>query len=121
VVDTGADIVDLLNRHANIVRQCSAVPCTLWHKPTVLIRLARLIAQQLIAIGLTYCRKVTSGQTSSISRHIDSNTGMVRNPRIIPPMPSVSAMVWRKPYFFGISKSITVAGLYPPTWIIQIA
>ena len=30
---------------------------------------------------------------------------------MMPPMPSVSAMVWRRPYCFGISKSITVARL----------
>ncbi len=36
---------------------------------------------------------------------------MVRNPRMMPPMPSVSAMVWRRPYFLGISKSMTVLGL----------
>ena len=30
----------------------SAVPCTLWHNPTVLILLARSIAQQFMAIGL---------------------------------------------------------------------
>jgi hypothetical protein len=35
-------------------------------------------------------------------------TGIVRRPRMMPPMPSVSAMVWRRPYFFGISKSVTV-------------
>ena len=33
----------------------------------------------------------------------------------MPPMPSVSAMVWRTPYLAGISKSALVAG-YPPTW-----
>ena len=27
-------------------------------------------------------------------------------------------MVWRSPYFSGISKSVTVAGSYPPTWIM---
>ena len=36
---------------------------------------------------------------------------MVRRPRMMPPMPSVSAMVWRRPYFLGISKSIDRAGL----------
>jgi hypothetical protein len=29
----------------------------------------------------------------------------------MPPMPNVSAMVWRSPYFLGISKSMTVPGL----------
>ena len=46
-----------------------------------------------------------------------SITGIVRSARKIPPIPSVSAMVCRSPYFFGISKSITVEGSYPPTWI----
>ena len=36
---------------------------------------------------------------------------MVRRARMIPPMPNVSAMVWRSPYFLGISKSTTVPGL----------
>jgi hypothetical protein len=72
---------------------------------------ARLIAQQFIAIGLTYWRKVTSGQSSSMSLAHVEQTGMVRSPRMMPPMPSVSAMVWRRPYFLGISKSVTVLGL----------
>ena len=29
---------------------------------------------------------------------------------MMPPMPRVSAMVWRRPYFFGTSKSVTVQG-----------
>ena len=29
----------------------------------------------------------------------------------MPPMPSVSAIVWRRPYFLGISKSMTVRRL----------
>ena len=33
----------------------------------------------------------------------------------IPPIPSVSPMVWCSPYFLGISKSVTVQGSYPPT------
>jgi hypothetical protein len=37
---------------------------------------------------------------------------------MIPPMPSVSPIVWRSPKRFGTSKSVTVAGLYPPTWNI---
>ena len=35
---------------------------------------------------------------------------MVRRPRMIPPMPSVSPIVCRSPNRFGISKSVTVAG-----------
>jgi len=34
---------------------------------------------------------------------------MVRSPRMIPPMPSVSPIVWRRPKRFGTSKSTTVA------------
>ena len=45
-----------------------------------------------------------------MSAHMTSSTGMVRSPRMIPPMPSVSAIVWRRPNCFGISKSMTVHG-----------
>ena len=37
----------------------------------------------------------------------------------IPPMPWVSAIVWRTPNFSGRSKSIWVAS-FPPTWIVFI-
>jgi hypothetical protein len=47
-------------------------------------------------------------------------TGSVRKPREMPPMPSVSAIVWRTPYLLGISKSIRNASR-PPTWISLIA
>ena len=63
-----------------------------------------------MAIGLTYCSMIASGQTSSMSSQIFHRCGTVRMPRMMPPMPSVSAMVCRRPYFFGISKSVTVAG-----------
>ena len=69
------------------------------------------IAQVLIAIGLTYCSMIASGQTCVMSSQIFHRCGTVRRPRMMPPMPSVSAMVWRRPYFFGTSKSVTVAGL----------
>ena len=46
-----------------------------------------------------------------MSSHTLSRCGTVRRPRMMPPMPRVSAMVWRKPYFLGISKSTTVPGL----------
>lgn len=75
------------------VANCSAVPCTLWHRPTVLIFVARLMAQQVIAIGLTYCKKVTCGHSDSMSRQMSRRTGMVRSARMIPPTPSVSAIV----------------------------
>ena len=42
---------------------------------------------------------------------MSSMTGIVRRPRMIPPTPSVSAIVWRSPYRFRTSKSVTVAGL----------
>ena len=49
---------------------------------------------------------------------ISSNTGIVLRALIIPPIPRVSAIVCFKPYWLGISKSITVEGLYPPTCIV---
>ena len=45
-----------------------------------------------------------------MSAHMSSRTGMVRSPRMIPPMPNVSPMVWRRPKAFGTSKSVTVQG-----------
>jgi len=62
-------------------------------------------------------RNHASGQTSSMSLAKSSTTGMVRSERNSPPMPRVSAMVWRRPYFFGTSKSMIVQGSYPPTWM----
>ena len=38
----------------------------------------------------------------------------------MPPIPSVSPIVWRSPYLAGISWSITVAR-WPPTWTMLIA
>ena len=46
-------------------------------------------------------------------------TGIVRSARKMPPTPSVSPIVCRRPYRAGISKSITVAA-WPPTWIMLI-
>jgi hypothetical protein len=34
---------------------------------------------------------------------------------MIPPIPTVSPIVCRRPNRFGTSKSVTVAGRYPPT------
>ena len=68
-------------------------------------------AAQLIAIGLTYCSISALGQSSIMSRAMSISTGAVRRPRMMPPMPSVSAIVWRSPRFFGTSKSMTVPGL----------
>ncbi|MEZ5216253.1 MAG: hypothetical protein R2715_06580 [Ilumatobacteraceae bacterium] len=72
--------------------------------------MARLIAQQLIDIGLTYWSRVASPHSSSMSAHTSRSTGTVRRARMIPPTPRVSAIVWRSPYFFGTSKSTTVEG-----------
>ena len=68
------------------------------------------MAQVLIAIGLTYCSMIALGATCSMSSQIDHRSGTVRRPRMMPPMPSVSAMVWRRPNFFGTSKSVIVQG-----------
>jgi hypothetical protein len=45
-----------------------------------------------------------------MSRTISSMTGIVRRPRMMPPIPSVSPIVCSRPKRFGISKSVTVAG-----------
>ena len=68
-------------------------------------------AAQLMAIGLTYCNISALGQSSIMSRAMSISTGAVLRPRMMPPMPSVSAMVWRNPRFLGTSKSMTVPGL----------
>ena len=43
---------------------------------------------------------------------------MVLRALIMPPIPNVSAIVCLSPYWLGISKSMTVEGLYPPTCIV---
>ena len=83
---------------------------TEWHSPTVRTLLRSATAQQSIAIGLTYCRSSASGQSSSMSRQTSRSTGIVRRPRMIPPTPSVSPIVWRSPKRLGTSKSTTVDG-----------
>ncbi len=45
-----------------------------------------------------------------MSAQTSRSTGIVRSPRMIPPIPSVSAIVWRNPKRLGTSKSTTVAG-----------
>src|SRR5450756_2343446 len=55
-----------------------------------------------------------------MSSAMSSMTGMVRRARNTAPTPEVSAIVWRRPYFFGISKSRSVAA-WPPTWITLTA
>jgi hypothetical protein len=52
VVDPGGQIVDLAVGDAQVQESSKAVPCTLWQRPTVRIRLARLMARQLMAMGL---------------------------------------------------------------------
>ena len=87
------------------------MPCTEWQSPTCLmVGYFSAMAQVLIAIGLTYCSMIASGATASMSSQIFQRCGTVRMPRMMPPMPSVSAMVWRRLYFLGISKSTTVEG-----------
>ena len=86
------------------------MPWTEWQSPTERTVVARATAQHTIAIGFTYCSSTASGQTSSISRQMSTSTGIVRSPRMIPPIPTVSPIVWRKPKRFGTSKSVTVAG-----------
>ena len=67
-------------------------------------------AAQLIAMGLTYC-SISAPGSSTMSRAMSISTGAVRRPRMMPPMPSVSAIVWRRPRCLGTSKSVTVPGL----------
>jgi hypothetical protein len=66
------------------------------------------MAQVLIAIGLTYCIRIASGATCTMSSQMLHRAGTVRMPRMMPPMPRVSAMVWRRPNVLGISKSVIV-------------
>ena len=70
----------------------------------------RSSAQQFIAIGLAYCSIRAFGQTRRMSSAISSSTGTVRSARMMPPAPSVSPIVWRRPKRSGTSKSMTVAG-----------
>ncbi len=87
------------------------MPCTEWQRPTWRISgYFAAIAQVLIAIGLTYWSMMAFGATCIMSSQIFQRCGTVRRPRMMPPMPSVSAMVWRRPNFFGTSKSVTVQG-----------
>ena len=55
-------------------------------------------------------RKRALGHTCAISSANPSSTGIVRSARKIPPIPRVSAIVCRRPYFLGSSKSIIVQG-----------
>ena len=68
------------------------------------------IAQVLIAIGFTYWRSAASGQTFIMSSQTAQRWGTVRRARMMPPTPSVSPIVWRRPKARGTSKSVTVQG-----------
>ena len=95
----------------------ATVPWTEWHRPTWRsFGWRAAMAQVLMATGLTYCSRSASGQTASMSSHRAQRWGTVRSPRMIPPTPSVSAIVWRRPKRLGTSKSVTVQGRYPPIW-----
>ena len=88
-----------------------AVPCTEWQRPTWRISgYFAAIAQVLIAIGLTYWSMMAFGATWRRSSQIVHRCGTVRRPRMMPPTPRVSAMVWRRPNRFGTSKSVIVHG-----------
>ena len=63
-----------------------------------------------MAIGFTYCIMIASGATCIMSSQMLHSTGTVRMPRMMPPIPKVSAIVWRRPNFFGTSKSVIVQG-----------
>ena len=71
-----------------------AVPCTEWQRPTCLIDgYFSAIAQVFMAIGFTYCSITASGATCIMSSQMLHRCGTVRRPRMMPPTPSVSAMV----------------------------
>jgi hypothetical protein len=55
------------------------------------------MAQVLMAMGLTYWSMTAEGATSIMSAQMLHRCGTVRRPRMMPPTPSVSAMVWRRP------------------------
>ena len=60
-----------------------AVPWTEWQRPTWRIAGWRTeIAHALIAIGLTCCKRIVSGQTASMSSQTDQRCGTVRRPRM---------------------------------------
>ena len=93
MVDPGHEVVDLGGMIPARPPSCEAVCWTEWHSPTVRIGLASATAQHSIAIGLTYWSSSAPGHSSSMSRQTSSSTGIVRSPRMIPPIPSVSAIV----------------------------
>ena len=93
MVDSGHDVVELGRRYLEHGAELRGGVLTEWHSPTVRIGLVSATAQHSIAIGFTYCSSSASGHSSSISRQMSSSTGIVRRPRMIPPIPSVSAIV----------------------------
>ena len=111
MVDAGDAVADVGGRMSRSWASSCTVFCTEWQRPTCLICGKRSAsAQVLIAIGLTYCIKRASGQTAAMSSATRHRCGTVRRPRMMPPTPSVSAMVWRRPWRLGISKSVMVQG-----------
>ena len=110
VVDPGDVVVELVGREPEVGGELAGGVLDGVAEADGADALARATAQQSIAIGLTYCSSSASGHSSSMSRQTSSSTGIVRRPRMIPPTPSVSPIVWRRPKRLGTSKSTTVAG-----------
>ena len=77
VVDAGAEVADLLDRHADVVRQLlgRALHANGRGRRCGSRGIARDSAAQFIAIGLTYCSISASGQSSSMSRAMSISTG----------------------------------------------
>ena len=115
VVDAGDDVVDLIGRNPEIAREVARRALHRVAETDARTLLASATAQQSIDIGLTYCSSSASAHNSSMSAHTPSSTGIVRSARMIPPTPSVSAIVCRSPNRFGTSKSSFVASS-PPIW-----
>ena len=71
----------------------------------VLSGVSRVRARQIVVMGLVRLRTQASGQSSSTSRAMSRNTGMLRSARMTPPGPTVSPTDWRTPWRSGISRS----------------
>ena len=79
---------------------CLAVPCTLWQRPD------RLDPRGAVERPAVHRHRVDVLQVNArrdraapCRAHSRAAPGIVRTARMMPPMPSVSAMVWRRPYF----------------------
>ena len=77
------------------------------------------MAQQQIAMGLTWVRKRASGHSSSMSLVISIRAGTCLKPRKMPPGLRVSPTHWSTPYFRGIWISALKASI-PPTMIMAM-